>query len=274
MSLPKSIAGAITLTGTTVAVVAVGVMTVHNTKQPLDFFLPVWSAVFLALFTPVAIIANRAQVRYYRIELIDLFARSFKLRPYNGDHDDLVSFEFVRGKYFVDLPAGADTGDISKVPRFPFVLHSDWMLLFCAIPYMVFACFGMFLLFAWIGLLTGNGAVAEWLKPSLLAAGGLPSQLISDRAKLDAYNLNLLAVAGLAFAGSYFFTIRLFLRAVVAFDLSPVTFLRAFTHMALAVILSVVAFRAAPPRSRPEGLGRPCHDRNWRQSTDGQYAPI
>lgn len=246
MSPLKSILGAAVLTAIVVAVLAIGLFAFKTSGRSLDFMLPVWAAVFLALFIPLAVIANRAQVRVSRIELIDLFARTFKLKPYDGDYDDLASFEFVRGKYFVDLPASAREGDISSISKAPFQLQSDWMLLFCAIPYIVFSGFGMFILFAHVGLLTGDGAVAAWLRTSLLAGGGLPQSLITDPAALDAHHLNLLAVAGFAFAGAYFFTVRLFLRAVVAFDLSPVTFLRAFLHMMLAVILAVVAFRVMP----------------------------
>lgn len=229
-----------------VILIARSLLLLSDLAETTAFYLPVWAAVFLAVFTPVAIIANRAQVRQIRIELIDLFARTFHLKPHNGDNDELVSFEFVRGKYFVDLPKSVRDGDLSQVPRFPFLLHSDWMLLFCAAPYMVFSGFGMFVLFAGIDLIGTGGSVATWLKPSILAVGGNPAADSSNAAWANAYHLNLLTVAGFAFAGSYFFTIRLFLRAVTCFDLTPLTFLRAFSHMIMAVILVVVIYRVTP----------------------------
>lgn len=247
----RSVTGTVILTAIVLLIILIAtwLLRLVESENVIAFYLPVWAAVFLAIFTPIAIIANRAQVRKLRIELIDLFARTFHLSPYNGKNDDLVSFEFVRGKYFVDLPQSARDGDLEKVPRFPFQLHSDWMLLFCAVPYIVFTGFGMFVLFMGVDLIQPNGAVGNWLKPSVLAVGGNAAESLGKPDWVKAYHLNLLAVAGFAFAGSYFFTIRLFLRAVSCFDLSPVTFLRAFVHMVMAVILVVVAYRVTPSLS-------------------------
>lgn len=247
----KSVTGTFILTVIVLLIILIATLLIRlgNPEEAYSYYLPVWAAVFLAIFTPVAIIANRAQVRKIRIELIDLFARTFHLTPYNGDSRDLVSFEFVRGKYFVDLPKAVREGELDKVPRFPFQLHSDWMLLFCAVPYMVFSGFGMFVLFMGVSLIGQEGAVSAWLQPSVLAVGGHATAGLAKQDWVAAYHLNLLTVAGFAFAGAYFFTIRLFLRAVTCFDLSPVTFLRAFAHMIMAVILVVVAYRVTPSLS-------------------------
>lgn len=251
----STIGGGATLALVMLLVIAVGPAILQLPGDPTVFYLPVWAATFLALFLPVAIIAIRAQVRYNRIELIDLFAKTFDLHPHNGTGSTLVSFEFVRGKYYADLPHEARNGDLTKIPRFPFQVLSDWMLLFCAIPFMIFSGFGMFLIFAHLAEFSANGMVGGWLKPSLLAAGGLPSELLADPAKIDAHHLNVLTIAAVAFAGAYFFSIRLFLRAVVAFDLSPVTFLRAFLHMVLVLVLLVVAYRVVPSTEQMVALG-------------------
>jgi hypothetical protein len=209
------------------------------------FYLPLWTCLFLAVVTPFSIIAIRTQVRFTRVRLIDLFADLFKL-PGGPRDGATLSFEFVRGKYFIDLPARPKGYKIDDVPRFPMLLHADWMLLFCAIPYMVFSGFGIFILFAPEDALVTGGLIATWLKPSLLAVGGAGSAVTGDPAQIDAHHINILTVAGLAFAGSYFFTLRLFLRAVVVFDLSTITFLRAFAHMVLSVTLAVVIYRVVP----------------------------
>jgi hypothetical protein len=237
-------------------VIAVGLAILQLPDDPTAFYLPVWAGTFLALLVPVATIVIRAQVRYNRIELIDLFARTFDLPPHNDQKGSLISFEFVRGKYYADLPAAARNGDLTMVPRFPFQVLSDWMLLFCAIPFIVFSGFGMFIIFGHLFLFQSGGTVEAWLKPSLLAIGGLPSNLLSEPAKVGAYHTNVLTLAAVAFAGSYFFSIRLFLRAVVAFDLSPVTFLRAFLHMVLSVVLVVVAYRVLPSTEQMAALGQ------------------
>lgn len=211
----------------------------------LQFYLPFWACLFLAVVTPVSIIALRTQVRLTRVRLIDLFADLFKL-PSSGKDGATLSFEFVKGKYFIDLPAAHDGHKIEDIPRFPMLLHADWMLLFCAIPYMVFTGFGVFILFAPVEALTDGGLISTWLKPSLLAIGGAGADVTADTDKIDAYHMNVLTVAGLALAGAYFFTLRVFLRAVVMFDLSTITFLRAFSHMALSVTLAVVIYRFTP----------------------------
>jgi hypothetical protein len=218
-----------------------------RTTERSELLVPVWAAIFLAVLTPLAIIAIRTQVRLTRVRLIDVFAKSFNFRPLgSATGQDDVSFEFVKGKYFVDLDMPLDKATVDDVPRFPMMLHADWMLIFCAIPYIVFSAFGLFILFAPHGHFAHDGPIGTWLQPSLLAIGGVSRTLVEDPVMADAYHRNVLTVASIAFAGAYFFTLRLFLRAVVVFDLSTVTFLRAFAHMVLAVILAIVIFRVAP----------------------------
>jgi hypothetical protein len=209
-------------------------------SNPSTYYVPVWGFIFLAVVTPLAIIAIRTQVRYARVGLIDLFALNFGLKPF-GAQKSLVAFEFVRGKYFIDIPKANAQSDISVLPRFPMLLHADWMLLFCAVPYMVFSGFGIFILLAPQAYLQFDGPIAGWLLPSLLTGIGP-----GDATAIAAQHIEMLTVAGMAFAGAYFFTLRLFLRAVVVFDLSTVTFLRAFAHMVLSVILAIVIYRVCP----------------------------
>ena len=153
-----------------------------------------------------------------------------------------MSFEFVKGKYYADLDGAVDEKDwvIANVPRFPMMLHADWMLLFCALPYMVFTAFGVFLLFAPVEAFLPGGVIHAWLRPGLLAMGGLDTGHIDDISQM---HINVLTVASMAVAGAYFFTLRLFLRAVAVFDLSPLTFLRAFAHIVLSVTLAVAIYR-------------------------------
>lgn len=210
------------------------------------YFVPLLGALFLSVITPFAIIAIRTQVRYSRVRLIDLFAENFNLPPATRGAKGLVSFEFVRGKYFIDLPNATPMSPAAMIPRFPMLLHADWMLLFCAVPYMVFSSFGLFVLLSPLQFHGLAGPVADWLRPSLLAVGGVPAAIAGNEAALAAYHVNVLTVAGMTFAGAYFFTLRLFLRAVVMFDLSTVTFLRAFAHMVLSATLAIAIYRAMP----------------------------
>lgn len=261
---------------------------------------PVLAAFFLAIVTPVTIIAIRHQVRLNRIKLIDLFAKNFRFetghagsdaaraegtvegvalqpgaadeavpaareagrdeavapapatRPPGGDdRKHNVSFEFVKDKYFADLDiVEGREPKLADVPRFPMMLHADWMLLVCALPYMVVCWLGALLLFAplpEVVAISSAGLVGSWFQPSVLFVGGLSREyFLTGSGLLEAWHVNVLTIALLAFAGAYFFTIQLMLRAVAVFDLSAVTFLRAFAHIVLAMLLAVVIYRVVP----------------------------
>lgn len=236
----------------------IGLANVFGYTQQL--LLPIWATVFLAFVTPVTIIAIRHQVRLTRVKLIELFAHNFGFDPVYRAASPLggsvppplggadISFEFVKGKYYADLDLLPGTEPTSSdMPRFPMMLHADWMLLICALPYMIFAGFGIFLLFApVIEIMAPRSSISTWLFPSMLALGGTDSQTITSPEWSAAMHVNVLTVAALAFAGSYFFTLRLLLRAVAVFDLSPITFLRCFAHMVMAVTLAVVIYRVVP----------------------------
>ena len=235
-----------------VALAAIAVASYHWLGGQPQLIFPVAASFFLAVMTPMTIIAIRHQIRLNRIKLIDLFARNFKFEPaVNSDGRHNVSFEFVKDKYFADLDLTEGmTPTINDVPRFPMLLHADWMLLLCALPYMVLCWFGAFLLFAPHVEVFGIGKpnlVGQWLWPSVLFIGGLGNEYFDRQGKLfEAWNLNVMVVALMAFAGAYFYTLRLMLRAVAVFDLSALTFLRAFTHVVLAMLLAVVIYRVVP----------------------------
>jgi hypothetical protein len=105
----------------------------HTADNRLAFYLPPRACLLLAMITPFAIIAIRTQVRLTRIGIIDLFADLFKIQG-TGTDSGMVSFDFVRGKYVIDEPDRGGKQSAKVVPRFPMLLHADWMLLFCAIP--------------------------------------------------------------------------------------------------------------------------------------------
>ncbi len=217
--------------------------------------LPVLACSFLAIATPMIIIMIRHQIRRTRVAMIELFAESFGFlhrAPQGGDKppggsSDNVSFEFVRGKYFADLFLDPKEPQVlSRIPMFAMSVSSDWMLLLCSLPYMLLTCFGMYLVFLPAQVALGLGTDVAWFEPSLLLLGGAPKDILADKPALAAYHANALTVAALAFAGAYCFTLRMFLRAVAVFDLSPLTFLRAFAHMVLSVAIALVVYRTAP----------------------------
>ncbi|MDP3320057.1 MAG: hypothetical protein Q8S58_13090, partial [Bosea sp. (in: a-proteobacteria)] len=247
--------------------------------KQMDF--AIWASVFMAFVTPAAIVMIRHEVRLSRIKLIELFAETFNFVPStpraaavpqavpvrqdgmiqpapqeaqaaqtDANSKQNVSFEFVKGKYFADLDIPRrHQQSAANVPRFPMMIRSDWLMLVCAIPFMVIAWFGSFILFAPLIEVSRIGrdfGVGSWLWPSMLALGGSDINTIRDPAQFEAQHINVLTVAMLAFAGGYFFSLRLLLRAVAVFDLSPITFLRCFVHILLAMLLAVVIYRVFP----------------------------
>lgn len=208
-----------------------------------DLILPATASLYLAVVTPIIIIAIRHQVRLARVRLIELFDANFNMSAAN------CSFEFVKGKYFVDVAdtSGKELKDLklADLPRFPFALGTDWMLLLCATPLIAFAAFNLFILFAPSEALIqipSEQAKSQWslfVKPSILLLGGELKPTPQD-------HINALTIAALAFAGAYFYCLRLFIRAIAVFDLSAATFLRAFAHMVLATTLAIVIWRVAP----------------------------
>lgn len=233
---------------------------------------PIIASVFLGVMTPVIIIAIRHQIRLTRIKLINLFAETFELDPYppqiksrgkakNVDGTKYnAAFEFVKGKYYVDLDIESeDELELSRIPKFPMMVHADWMLLVCALPFIALATACVFLItipVVDIVKIVGNvecqrlgsdcGSMNPWLWPSILTLGGTPSTVLEGKADdlWQYYHTNVLVVAGFSFTGAYFYSLRILLRSVSTFDLSPVTFLRCFTHTVLSILLAVVLYRS------------------------------
>ena len=230
----------------------IGLLVFTALGRQAQLLFPIVTSLFLAVILPVTTIAIRHQIRLTRIKLINLFATTFNLSkaapgdPSRGKAP--VSFEFVKGKYYVDLDLReGEEPKLEAIPRFPMMLHADWMLLVCALPLMAYSFFWGFILFApIIEVLDPQKSISGWLWASFLALGGAPTTLIRDPEKFAAAHANLLTVGAFCFAGAYFYCVRLLLRAVGVFDLSPLTFLRAFAHMVLATTLAVVLYRVFP----------------------------
>jgi hypothetical protein len=182
-------------------------------------------------------------VRLARVRLIELFDANFNMSSAN------CSFEFVKGKYFVDVAdtSGKELKDLklADLPRYPFALGTDWMLLLCATPLIAFAALNLFILFAPSDALIqipsghGNTKWSLFLKPSILLLGGELKPTSQD-------HINAPTIAALAFAGAYFYCLRLFIRAIAVFDLSAATFMRAFAHMVLATTLALLSGVSRP----------------------------
>lgn len=173
-----------------------------------------------------------------------------------------TSFEFVKSKYSsdLDIPDSASDDDNlyrairdldlsnSKVRKYLnhirwYNLRSNQRILAAGIPYAILCFCGFLICLLPLPGLQSAFAVDRIVQPALFTAGGV---WFSDPAHSTQYFMNTMTIAALAFLGAYVFTLRIFIRAVATFDLSPVTMLRATAHVILSVSGAVLIWRALP----------------------------
>lgn len=171
-----------------------------------DLLLPL----IIAFGIPAILIFIRNSVRQKRAGIAKEIKEGF------GFADDATpSFEFVEAKY------AADPKDRAW-PR----------LLIGSIPFCLVAMLGLEIIFAQAG--PEGAKLGRWIAASAL--------LGTDGAKAG----EVTALLGFVFAGGILFSLGYLMRAVTNFELGPLSFLRATTHMLMAVVTVVVLWRAAP----------------------------
>lgn len=230
-----------------------------------NWLVAVGLPILLAVGTPViAILANHS-VRLNRIKALHGFAWNFLPKGDDGsaggqtlegrsqgdlqhaDISDTPTFEFAIGKYIVDLDEVMSKEDF-KILRKSDIRNrneSD-----SDVEYLVrrIRCFSMpanrriliqsILYMAAVGVGLGLGLSLVAGVPSqfpLLVIGGFGTLRCTDQAAT--------AVA-IAFAGGYLASLTLILRAVARFDLSGLTFLRAFAQILVSTVVAIVLWRA------------------------------
>ena len=175
-----------------------------------------------ATLVPVMLLAMREIIRRRRSAMLDELTEAlFKTSRH------IPTLEFARSKY----GTGAHpTSGRSLVPT--------WILLISAIPYLCLSILGFLLLFIPYSTLLPTDPPSHtsltqslfWLDPT-------------DDPSANAPLLSTTAIASFGFLGSYVFTLRLLLRAVMNFELSPLTWLRASTHIVSGMIVAVLIYR-------------------------------
>jgi hypothetical protein len=191
----------------------------------------------LSLLLPLTIICLRHTVKLRRKEIIRDLEKIFRLgssgeptdrkAPANACEPIVPSFEFVKFKYFVRQPephrGGSD--DQSEQPQdIP-----TWAFLISSLPLML----SLFVL----GVVTFGALLPTHTRPPW-PIELLPSFIGANAGQVE-YNL-WLSVLMVAYFSAYLFTIRMLLRAVSNFDLSPATFLSATVHVLLGVVTAVL----------------------------------
>lgn len=193
-------------------------------------------AAIAAVIVPVTLLLMREVIRRRRSAMLsDLLANLFKDRP------EIPALEFARNKYGARAPAGqyrdgAGHDDAASAQT----LTRGWTLFVSAIPYLLFSVVGFALLVVPIcSLITDGACVGKLIVPSLLLTDG-----IGDPPTSTQRLLNTASIVGAAFLGGYLFTLRLLLRAVMNFELSPITWLRAAAHLIGGAVIALLLYRA------------------------------
>src|ERR1700730_9729778 len=165
-------------------------------------------SLFFAVLTPVIVLIIRHQIRLNRLYVAEVFRSTFEPRLKSA-----VLIEFIRRKYLGDIPGAESTLPPARnLPRYPFTISSDWSLLIAGVPFIIFTAAGIFI------LLCPAGQVLRLLNGfSVPGAGDLSEPALRD------YE-NAVTIASFAFASAFLYSLRLFIRALIAFDLSAITF--------------------------------------------------
>ena len=207
-------------------------------KYGLPIFFDIAVSLFFAIVFPIGFAHARRQVRLSRIYAAEVFRNTFE-----GSLSSNTYFEFLRRKYFLNIPLGETGNDIAK-PRSKYLsLHlSDWLLIGSALPLAILFAAGFFLL-----LLPVRDLV-------YLLDGPVSSNMAGTAPVSDANSLeNAVVVGKLAFVGAFLYCSRLFIKSLVAYDLSALTLLRAVVHMLFAVMIAVMIWKNCTRFGAAEG---------------------
>ncbi len=186
----------------------------------------------ISLFIPVILICIRHQVRVNRIRLIEIHEKNYGF-------DGVKAFEIVKDRYLIDIPhyrRRFDQKNISDRLKYTFYYSSSWVLLISAAPYSILVFFGYFFILTPSVTLYG---ILEYLN---LVGDSIFMHQISDNSS-DKLRLAPIVLMT-AFLGAFFFTIRYMIRSVMVFDLSSITFVRAFAHILLTTTVAALLWRS------------------------------
>ncbi|NUU44234.1 hypothetical protein [Tardiphaga robiniae] len=195
-------------------------------------------AAVVAIVIPLTLLVMREVIRRRRSTMLtDLLETLFK------DNPDIPTIEFARNKY------GVRSSELRNAPGSELSNHDSQLaaasltrtrtLLLSAVPYLLFSIAGFLLLIVPICALISDGTCGGRLI--------VPTLFWTDEqvtgADLTAKLLNSASIVGAAFLGGYLFTLRLLLRAVMNFELNPITWLRSAVHLIGGAIIALLLYR-------------------------------
>jgi hypothetical protein len=201
-------------------------------KYAFATFLNIAVSLFFSLLVPVGFVLARRQVRLSRIHAAEVFRTSFESSLSSNTY-----FDFLARKYFDSVPASPVTAAIPGLgTKFPLIGQSDWLLLGSSIPFIFLTAFGF------LTLLMPYEALANLFYGS---TGNIIPKSFFSTPENNSYEI-VITLGSLTFISAFLYSLRLFLKALIAFDLSAITMLRAFAHTFFAIMLAVMIWRIAP----------------------------
>jgi hypothetical protein len=192
----------------------------------------IFAAIF-AVMTPLTLLVMREVIRRRRSALLgELLDTLFKGK------ENVPTLEFARNKY--GARATASAADQSREERAATrTLTRPYALLVSAIPYLLLSTIGFLILIEPICALISTDACFGNLIVQSLIWIEHPGSVAEAGPRL----LEAAAIVGAAFLGGYLFTLRTLLRAVMNFELSPITWLRAAVHILSGSIIALLLYR-------------------------------
>lgn len=189
------------------------------------------AAAAVAVIVPLTMLVMREVIRRRRSAMLsDMLATLFKKNP------DIPTLEFARNKYGV---RSVHRGVAEEDPLAVQSLTRTRTLLVSAIPYLVFSIAGFILLLVPICALIINGSCGgSLIVPALFWTSDAPGMAVPTQQLM-----NNASIVCAAFLGGYLFTLRYLLRAVMNFELNPITWLRAATHLVGGTVAALLLYR-------------------------------
>jgi hypothetical protein len=201
-------------------------------KYGLPIFFDIAVSLFFAIVFPFGFVHARRQVRLSRLHTAEVFRKT-----YEGSLSSNTYFEFLKRKYFLNNPAsGPETGTVKPNSKYLSLPLADWLMLGAALPLSLLLAAGFFLLLLPVKELV---YLFDGLGGNMSA--GTDAQLNEPNSLEGA-----IILGKIAFVGAFLYCLRLFIKSLVAFDLSALTLLRGSAHLLFAVMLAVMIWRITP----------------------------
>ena len=180
---------------------------------------------FIAVFIPIIIIGARQQMRTKRVRTIEIFEKIFGK---NANVKDSIAFESVKSKYFLDLNKIDFLNARSKdLHEYPFVNQCDWLIVISAIPFMAVSLFWLLIFFCSKEMIAPGAWIVNF---PIFLRGNIERALI---------------IGSYTAIGAIIFSLTVFIRAIIVFELHQTTFLRTFTHLLVSPVAMVILWSTA-----------------------------